>query len=102
MNRMNSKFFDSLDRGIQHLIEWQYRFSGDFNRALFETICLADKINMARLYRGFPLEVDAYLKYTRKEGWWQKIQKGLFSSENGDFQQEKTKKELNHVRRNPT
>jgi len=81
MMELNYEYFVSLDRGTQHLVEWQYHFSGDFNRALFEVIGRADEINLYRLARGFPEEVEAYKNYTRVNGWWQKIQKGLFPKE---------------------
>ena len=79
---MNSEYFNSLDRGTQHLIEWQYNMGGHFNDALFKACCYADEGNLYRLSQGFSAEVTAYRKYTRENGWWQKIQRGLFPDEN--------------------
>lgn len=59
------------------IVEWQYHYTGDFKTALFECICLADTSNLQKLSRGFPIEVNGYLYYTRKPGWWQQVQKKI-------------------------
>jgi len=73
------KVFESLDRGTQRLIEWQYHCCGDFTRELFQIIARADPVNLERLRRGFPLEVEAFVNYSRVAGWWQAIERELFN-----------------------
>ena len=55
------------------IVQWQYRYLGDFRTALFEAICLADENNLYKLSLGFPIEVEGYKKYSMQEGWWQEV-----------------------------
>jgi len=67
--------WDRLDEEQQALVEWQYRFCGGFKKALWEAIMRADDNNMERLRLGFPVEVAAYLKYSRVPNYWQQTVK---------------------------
>lgn len=80
INKMNQEFFDVLDRGTQNLIKWQYHLGDDFNTHLFRTIARANIDNIERLKREFPQEVEAYINFTQKIGWWKSIEKGLFGN----------------------
>ena len=70
---MNQEYYNSLDRGVRRLIDWQYGNASSFVKYLFETIRVADGENRVRLFKGFRLEVLAYINYARKTGWWDKI-----------------------------
>lgn len=61
--------------GERRIIEWQYSLTGHFFTSLFTTISLADESNLSRLHMAFPREVDAFLAFSRKEGWWEALQK---------------------------
>ena len=75
---MNNEYFLSLDKGEQELVEWQFRLNqGSFKSALWNAIKNADDINLARLFLGFPSQIEAYRKYTGIKGWWLEIRKGL-------------------------
>ena len=63
-----------LTIGERFIIEWQYRMAGDFMTALANAIMLADTKNILRLYKAFPDEVEAYINYSQKDGWWEKLQ----------------------------
>ncbi len=47
------------------VIRWQFRMEGDFMKALWGAICRADEHNLERLSRGFLMEVNGYLMWTR-------------------------------------
>ena len=62
--------WDKLDEEQRALVEWQYRMCGDFRRALWKAIIYADDGNLERLRQGFPIEVSAFLKFSRQSGYW--------------------------------
>ena len=45
------------------VIKWQFRLLGDFHRALFDAIKLADEHNLARLAEGFPSQVAGFMAW---------------------------------------
>lgn len=49
--------------GEKWVVQWQFRFLGDFGQALAECICRADEANLARLSRAFPDEVSGYCSW---------------------------------------
>jgi len=51
--------------GYDKYLEFQYRQSGHFYTALFETISKADEDNLELLSKGFPEEVDGFKIFTR-------------------------------------
>ncbi len=63
------------------VVEWQYGMCGDFKASLWQAISRADSGNMARLRRGFPVEVEGYRLYTQESGWWQRVQKMVLPTE---------------------
>jgi len=50
--------------GFDRYLDYQYRQSGSFFKALFDAIKQADSENLARVALGFPEEVRAYLTWT--------------------------------------
>ena len=48
----------------QYVIQWQFGLLGDFRKALFDCIKLADVYNLARLNEVFPVEVDGFIQWT--------------------------------------
>lgn len=54
-----------MKNGYDRYLDFQYDRSGDFFRALFRAITLADIDNTAQLAKGFPEEVNAYRVWTR-------------------------------------
>ena len=66
---------ENLTEGEKFIVKWQFRMLGHFNTALIDTIARADIINRAKLAQGFPEEVQAYINYTEKEGWWDEVKK---------------------------
>ena len=54
-----------MTNGFDKYLEYQYRQTGDFYTLLFRTIMQADTKNTARLAKGFPSEVEAYLTWSR-------------------------------------
>lgn len=71
--------FEELTPEEDWVYQWQYGYLGDFHSALFDAIKLADEKNLYRLWLGFPDEVNGYKKYTREEGWWQKVKEKVAS-----------------------
>lgn len=57
------------------VIEWQYGMMGDFRKVLMEAICRADEDNLAKLKAVFPNEVNCYLRFKQKSGWYEKAEK---------------------------
>lgn len=51
--------------GYDRYLDFQYRQSGDFFRNLFQAIQQADHINLAKIAKGYPEEVEAYKTWTR-------------------------------------
>jgi hypothetical protein len=74
--------FKDEDEGKRFIYEWQYGMAGDFKTALAEAMCKADNTNLAKLALGFPAEVDAFIKYSRVNGWWQEVQARLNNERN--------------------
>ena len=64
----------NLTDGEVELVKWQYRLHGGFNTTLWSAIAQADEGNLARLRRGFPDEVNAYLRFSREGGYWEDVQ----------------------------
>lgn len=63
------------------VVEWQFRYTGDFKSAVWNAIKLADEGNLKLLAKSFPVEVEGYKRYTREEGWWQKVE-GILERKN--------------------
>ena len=59
-----------LDNEGAFIYLWQFKMLGGFYAALMDAISKADGDNLDRLREGFPVEVDAYRKYTHTSGWW--------------------------------
>lgn len=53
------------ETGYDRYLEYQFHFCGDFYEALFQAIGRADEGNLARLEKGFPEEVHAYILWTQ-------------------------------------
>jgi len=75
IKKEKSAIFPDLTEGEAFIYRWQYRMLGDFSTALIIAIQRADDRNLDRLARGFPVEVNAYLKYRNIEGWWQEVER---------------------------
>lgn len=73
LSNIDAKKLDELNDGERHLFDWQFQYSGDFFRLLFEAISKADEHNLNRLALGFPQEVEAFCKYARVPGWWKEF-----------------------------
>ena len=58
----------------QAAVKWQYGLYGDFYTDLFRAISRADTSNLAKLAKGFPVEVEAYWRYGNERGWWTSVQ----------------------------
>jgi len=72
---MEIKNFDDLTEEEQFVVKWQYQMLGDFKTALVRAITKADEYNMQRLALGFPVEVQAYKRFTQEGGWWETVAK---------------------------
>ncbi len=55
-----------MKSGYDRYLDYQYRRSGGFFKAIFEAIKLADIDNMPKIEAGFPEEVDAYRVWARE------------------------------------
>ena len=67
--------FDNLDRGEAELVKWMYRQQDHFHTALWMAITRADEDNLMALSMGYPEDVEAYVAYSREEGYWKSVQK---------------------------
>ncbi len=56
---------DQFTDGEKWIIQWQFRLLGDFETALIDAITRADEGNLMKLALGFPMQVDAYLEWSR-------------------------------------
>jgi len=56
------------------ILDWKSNRLGGFSSTLFDAISLADHRNLERLRAGFPVEVQAFLNYSRTEGWYDRLQ----------------------------
>ena len=70
--------YKDLDEYQKAAIDWQYRIYGDFFTSLFGAIKLADETNLDRIALGFPVEVGAYRRFSREEGWWEEAERVAF------------------------
>ena len=59
-----------LDNEGAFIYLWQFKMLSGFYAALMDAITKADGDNLDRLREGFPVEVDAYRKYSHTSGWW--------------------------------
>jgi len=66
---------DKLTPEEKFVVRWQYEQHDGFSAELAKAIALADDFNLARLARGFPNEVNGFLRYNREVGWWDKVRK---------------------------
>lgn len=55
-------------------LAWQRGQLGGFSAALMDAIVRADISNLERLRLGFPVEVGAFLFYSRQDGWWEQLE----------------------------
>lgn len=62
-----------LDQGEIDLYFWQYKKLGRFKEHLFKTISKADTVNLNKLKKGFPEQVDAYRNYSNTNGYWEYV-----------------------------
>jgi len=67
--------WDKLDEYEKAAYKWQYKMNGSFFTNLWAAIVKADNHNLGRLALGFPIEVEAYRRYTGIENWWTNVQK---------------------------
>ena len=65
---------DGLSHGERFIVDWQYHMAGGFKQALVEAMCRADDTNLAKLALAFPEETEAFILYSRKDGWWPDLQ----------------------------
>jgi len=69
--------FNKLDAEEKAIAEWQYGRCGGFYKAIWSAIEVADKEHLAKIEKGFPVEVAGYKKYTSVSGWWESVQRKL-------------------------
>ena len=62
-----------MTEGEKKFCEYQVGRTGRFYTALFETIFCADHINMDRLREGFKEEVRAVVRYSKEDGYHDRI-----------------------------
>ena len=53
---------------------WKTDRLGGFQTALLDAISHADHKNLMLLALGFPLEVNAFIRFSTENGWWQNIE----------------------------
>ena len=72
------KWPDVLTPEEEAVFQWQYQtrlgLLGHFRQELWQAIVRADDDNLARLERGFPIEVRGFRAYIGSPGWWQRIE----------------------------
>lgn len=66
--------FPGLTKGESFIFEWQYRYAGDFYKALAHAMTVADRGNFTSLAVGFPEEAHAMHDYLNTSGWWPDLQ----------------------------
>ena len=54
---------DNWTEAEKCVIRWQFRLYGSFYFQLFEAIQLADYLNIEKLRKGFPNEVEGFLAW---------------------------------------
>ena len=62
-----------LTNADYELYAWAMGGKSSFMNNLFQAMSKADTVNLSRLSRGFPEEVDAYRRYTREAGYWDSV-----------------------------
>lgn len=72
-----------LNQEEASVFEWQYGLTGDFGKALFGAIMLADGQNLALLQTAYPDEVNGFIKYRSMDGWWDEVKQKAQRSEAG-------------------
>lgn len=55
-----------MKNGYDRYLDYQFRRSGGFFKALFDAIKLADVNNLPKVAKGFPEEADAFRVWTRE------------------------------------
>lgn len=55
-----------MKSGYDRYLDYQYRMSGNFFKALFDAIKQADIDNLPKIEKGFPEEVDGYRLWIRE------------------------------------
>ena len=65
----------NLTQAQYDLIDWQFRpgMLGSFKCNLWNMMSCADKHHLGLIAKGFPSEVEQYLKYTTESGYWTKL-----------------------------
>ena len=72
-----------MTEGEAELYMWQFQgMLGHFKTALWAAIQHADTGNLELLRKAFPEQVDAYIKFSREHGYWDRI-KSEFEAEYG-------------------
>lgn len=64
----------ALSEGERHLCEWRFGMASHFVTALFAAICYADQVNINRMSVAFPDEVNAFTRYKKETGYWQRVE----------------------------
>lgn len=59
-----SESFDDSDKWV---VKWQFGYLGDFQRLLSSAIKQADENNLAKLALGFPVEVEGFIRWNRRD-----------------------------------
>ena len=56
-----------------HLFDRQCRNTNSFFNRLYDLMCSADRANLGRLRRAFPDDVEAFVRFSREEGYWEDV-----------------------------
>lgn len=64
--------------------KWQYGMMGSFYKNLMSAIMVADVENLSLLRIGFPEHVEAYVRFSQEEGWWEIVEKKVKFGELSD------------------
>jgi hypothetical protein len=63
--------------GERSLYRWQYRITGGFEKALWDTIAAADGYNLDAIAKGFPTHIEAYRRFAHESGYWDALVKRI-------------------------
>lgn len=74
---MNTTEFSKLNSGEKHLVEWRTSTGGGFFTVLFLAITVADEVNLSKLEKAFPEDVQAFRNYNNVHGWWEDLGRRL-------------------------
>lgn len=55
---------DEFSEADKQALRWQYGLFGSFYTSLYDAIKHADRSNLVKLAKGFPVEVEGYLNWT--------------------------------------